>query len=61
MNKSKLESLIAFHGKQLQDREGIIRRSAELDPDNPEWLVLDIEAKISKYKKELEALNERGN
>jgi hypothetical protein len=47
---SKFETLIKFYEKQLEDRDGIISRSADLDPANPGWLVKDIEDRLDKAK-----------
>jgi hypothetical protein len=48
MEKNKWSVMAEFYQKQLQDRAGIISRSADLDPDNPEWLVQSIEQKLNE-------------
>jgi len=48
MNQNKGAILAEFYKKQLQDRDGIISRSADLDPSNPEWLVQDIEQRLNE-------------
>ena len=54
---TKWETLIKFYEKQLEDRDGIISRSADLDPTNPEWLVRDIEERLKQAKENAQLIN----
>lgn len=47
MTKQQWATLARFYQKQLEDRSGIISRSADLDPNNPLWLVQEIEQKLA--------------